>query len=164
MYYYQCRLRDILCPYLHGRGPSSDRPPHEEKLGARSFSSGPGEEILNRGKRLSLNNFRLVFAAGLLLLMRVNLRARRAKGWDHLGSWNDRSDYPPKAVCDWALPGPRLRTDKRAGVVSWAGRKENRLVRFSYGQFSKFHVCFCGLDPGNLKFETVRTNKQHICF
>ena len=33
-----------------------------------------------------------------------------------------------------------------------------------YGQFSKFHVCFCGLDPGNLKFETVRTNKQHICF
>ena len=33
-----------------------------------------------------------------------------------------------------------------------------------YGQFSKFHVCFCGLDPGNLKFETVRTNRQHICF
>ena len=33
-----------------------------------------------------------------------------------------------------------------------------------YGQFSKFHVCFCGLDPGNLKCETVRTNKQHICF
>ena len=33
-----------------------------------------------------------------------------------------------------------------------------------YGQFSQLHVCFCGLDPGNLKFETVRTNKQHICF
>ena len=33
-----------------------------------------------------------------------------------------------------------------------------------YGQFSKNHVCFCGLDPGNLKFETVRTNKRHICF
>ena len=33
-----------------------------------------------------------------------------------------------------------------------------------YGQFSNFHVCFCGLDPGNLKFETVRTNKQHLCF
>ena len=33
-----------------------------------------------------------------------------------------------------------------------------------HGQFSTFHVCFCGLDPGNLKFETVRTNKQHICF
>ena len=35
---------------------------------------------------------------------------------------------------------------------------------FSYGQFSKFYVCSCGLDPGNLKFETVGTNKQHICF
>ena len=23
-----------------------------------------------------------------------------------------------------------------------------------YGQFSKFHVCFCGLDPGNLQIET----------
>ena len=30
-----------------------------------------------------------------------------------------------------------------------------------YGQFSKFHACFFSLDPGNLKFETVRTNKQH---
>ena len=28
----------------------------------------------------------------------------------------------------------------------------------------KCHVCFCGLDSGNLKFETVQTNKQHICF
>ena len=33
-----------------------------------------------------------------------------------------------------------------------------------YGRFSKIHGCFCGLDPGNLKFETVRTNKQRICF
>ena len=33
-----------------------------------------------------------------------------------------------------------------------------------YGKFSKFHVCFCGLDPGNLKYETVQTHKQHICF
>ena len=33
-----------------------------------------------------------------------------------------------------------------------------------YGQFSKFHVCYCGLDSGNFKFETVQTNKQHICF
>ena len=32
----------------------------------------------------------------------------------------------------------------------------------TYGEFSKFHVCFCGLDPGNLKFETVRTHKQHL--
>ena len=28
----------------------------------------------------------------------------------------------------------------------------------------KFNLCFCGLDHGNLKFETVRTHKQHICF
>ena len=34
----------------------------------------------------------------------------------------------------------------------------------TYGQFSKFHVWFCGLDPGNLKIETVRTHEQHICF
>ena len=33
-----------------------------------------------------------------------------------------------------------------------------------YGKLSKFHVCFCGLDSGNLKFETVRTDRQHICF
>ena len=33
-----------------------------------------------------------------------------------------------------------------------------------YGQFSKFHVCFCGLDPGNLKFQTVWTHERHICF
>ena len=39
-----------------------------------------------------------------------------------------------------------------------------RVVIPGYGQFSKCHVCFCGLDPGNLKLETVRTNKQHICF
>ena len=25
-------------------------------------------------------------------------------------------------------------------------------------------ICFCGLDPGNLKFETVRTHKKHIRF
>ena len=36
--------------------------------------------------------------------------------------------------------------------------------RMPYGQFSKYHVCFCGLDSGNLKFETVRTHKQHIRF
>ena len=33
-----------------------------------------------------------------------------------------------------------------------------------YGQFSNYHVCFCGLGSGNLRFETARTNKQHICF
>ena len=35
---------------------------------------------------------------------------------------------------------------------------------YTYGQFSEFQVSFCGLDSGNSKFETVRTNKQHICF
>ena len=34
---------------------------------------------------------------------------------------------------------------------------------YDYGQFSKFHVCFCGLDPGNLKFETAWTNRQRTC-
>ena len=43
------------------------------------------------------------------------------------------------------------------------GRVRGRAV-YEYGQFSSFQICFCGLDPGNLKFETVRTNKQHICF
>ena len=42
--------------------------------------------------------------------------------------------------------------------------KPNYLFTKSYGQFSKLHVCFCVLDPGNLKFDTVRTNKQHIRF
>ena len=42
--------------------------------------------------------------------------------------------------------------------------REREMYKVIYGQFSEFHVCFCGLDPGNLKFETVRTNKQHICF
>ena len=32
-----------------------------------------------------------------------------------------------------------------------------------YGKFSKCHVCFCGLDLGNLKSETVRTHARHIC-
>ena len=45
------------------------------------------------------------------------------------------------------------------GLPSAVGASAGR-----YGQFSKFHVCFCGLDPGNLKFETVRTHKQHMCF
>ena len=39
-------------------------------------------------------------------------------------------------------------------------RLASRPFRKRYGQFSKFHVCFCGLDPGNLKFETVRRNKR----
>ena len=38
----------------------------------------------------------------------------------------------------------------------------NHIVN-AYGKFSKFRICFCGLDSGNLKFETVRTNRQHTC-
>ena len=41
---------------------------------------------------------------------------------------------------------------------------ETRLYYIAYGQFSNVHDCFCGLDPGNLKFETVQTRKRHICF
>ena len=43
-------------------------------------------------------------------------------------------------------------------------QQELEVAHGANGQFSKFHVCFCGLYPGGLKFETVRTNKQHICF
>ena len=41
---------------------------------------------------------------------------------------------------------------------------EKYKAKKTYGKFSTLQICFCGLDPGNLKFETVRTNKQHICF
>ena len=44
---------------------------------------------------------------------------------------------------------------RRAGDVTSEGLAE-ALVQDT--------ICFCGLDPGNLKSETVRTNKQHICF
>ena len=37
-------------------------------------------------------------------------------------------------------------------------RITKRACKDENGQFSEFHVCFCGLDPGNLKFETLRTN------
>ena len=51
------------------------------------------------------------------------------------------------------LPGEDRRLRKRrAGLVR------------RYGQFSEFQICFCGLDPGNLKSETVRTDKRHVCF
>ena len=48
-------------------------------------------------------------------------------------------------------------------IQVWARHRQTSRIKY-YGEFSKFHVYFCGLDPGNLKFETVRTNKQHICF
>ena len=53
-------------------------------------------------------------------------------------------------------------------ILATLRQESKRSVRHpagsAYGQFSRFHVFFCGLDPGNLKFETVRTNQQHICF
>ena len=48
-------------------------------------------------------------------------------------------------------------------VHGWVGPTDPTPITM-YGKFSEFHVCFCGLDPGNLKFETVRTHKQRICF
>ena len=30
-----------------------------------------------------------------------------------------------------------------------------------YGKFSELQICFCGLDSGNLKIETVRTKTCH---
>ena len=56
------------------------------------------------------------------------------------------------------LPSIRAAQVRAEDERAWA------LFGSNYGQFSKFYVCFCGLDPGNLKFETVRTPKQHICF
>ena len=61
------------------------------------------------------------------------------------------SDYPFTIVYD------RF-TSRTTGLLS------HYLLLYKYGQFSKFRVCFCGLDPGDSKFETARTNKQHICF
>ena len=46
-------------------------------------------------------------------------------------------------------------------IATAGGRGE---TASGYAQFSKFYVCLCGLDPVNLKFETVQTHKQHICF
>ena len=53
----------------------------------------------------------------------------------------------------------RRRASSRARSSAKQTMRSNK-----YGKFSKFQVCFCGLDPGNLKFETVRTNKQRILF
>ena len=49
-------------------------------------------------------------------------------------------------------------------VVYWHYHYYDVLLLPVYGQFSNCQICFCGLDPGNLEFETVRTNKQHLFF
>ena len=50
-------------------------------------------------------------------------------------------------------------------MIQWRPSGEF-VVRHStdYGKFSNFQICFCGLDPGNLKSETVRTHERHVCF
>ena len=55
-------------------------------------------------------------------------------------------------------------TTVKSACGDFVGVYPNAEIQNLYGQFSKCHVCFCGLDPGNLKFETVRIYKQHICF
>ena len=60
------------------------------------------------------------------------------------------------AVNNDVRPDAVLASDVTSGIYKDKG--------MAYGQFSEFNVCFCGLDPGSLKFETVRTHKQHICF
>ena len=55
---------------------------------------------------------------------------------------------------------PKLQIVKEASLLA---SRMARLARCIYCQFSNFSIC-SGLDSGNLKFETVRTNKQHICF
>ena len=56
-------------------------------------------------------------------------------------------------------------------IIGWKGRIWQVCTMFAWLQSCvlawrtvSFHVCFCDLDSGNLKFETVRTNKQRICF
>ena len=67
-------------------------------------------------------------------------------------------------ICSALQPRPRRQQNHLSEHNFGASWPSVLLVVALYGQFSKFHVCFCGLDPGNLKFETVRTHKQHICF
>ena len=54
---------------------------------------------------------------------------------------------------------------ERLRIVASRVQKQSEFScpEYRYGHFSTFHVCFCGLDSGNLKFETLRTNTQHMC-
>ena len=61
---------------------------------------------------------------------------------------------------DFSCPIPVSST--RRGEVASVGRVDKPQIK--YGKFSEFQICFCGLDPGNLKSETVRTDKRHVCF
>ena len=72
-----------------------------------------------------------------------------------------RGDRPRAIPVSYPFRGHRPGWETRFG---WGMKNIWRVVAPFYGQFSKCHFSFCGLDPGNLIFETVRTNKQHICF
>ena len=58
----------------------------------------------------------------------------------------------------------RIESVPRGVLPVQDGLRRERPSPMEYGQFSKFNVCFCGLDSGNVKLETVRTHRQHICF
>ena len=50
------------------------------------------------------------------------------------------------------------RSARRSGAAPRAkghGRRKGFHLAEGYGQFSKYHVCFCGLDSGNLKFDST---------
>ena len=44
------------------------------------------------------------------------------------------------------------------------GESEDFFANPDTVSFQNFKFVFCGLDPGNLKSETVRTHKRHVCF
>ena len=76
-------------------------------------------------------------------------------------------------VCLFNLPNltnasPNVSLFKEFHVVNGISDEDKleiiNIFVYDYGQFSKFRACFCGLDSGNLKFETVRANKQHTIF
>ena len=61
--------------------------------------------------------------------------------------------------------GVCIRKQHTNSQFSCLKQKNTSRIAHGYGKFSNFQICFCGLDSGDLKFETVRThNKQRICF
>ena len=103
----------------------------------------------------------------------LKLKFRRLKLWKPtVGS--SRAPIKPPRGPTLRSPRPKVtsvltRYLRRAGPCKEIRHRglpytEIRQKGVPYGQFSKFHVCFCGLDSGNLKFETVRTHEQRICF
>ena len=73
---------------------------------------------------------------------------------------NDTNNDNTNNDKDQSMPTNNITTSTTIAYIY----ANNTIPANAYGQFSRFHVCLCGLDSGNLKFETVRTNKRHICF